>query len=223
MGRVASVRVGHPRVMARPGWDHHVERQWTSAYIKDEVAGAVLVGPLGLAGDEQFDKVDHGGPNMAVLAYAAAHYPRWHEELGIAGFGFGAFGENLVIEGFDERLVAIGDRFRVGETVMEVSQPRGPCAHISRRWDRADLLQRVTETARTGWYLRLVETGRVAVGDAVERISQPHPEWPVERVFRYYTREHRDPEGLRALMALERLSAPWREALERRLRVDADK
>jgi MOSC domain-containing protein YiiM len=216
-GRVVSVRAGRARVMARPAWDHRAEREYTSAYIKDEVPGPVMVGPLGLDGDEQVDKANHGGPHMAVLAYGAGHYPRWREELGIEGFGHGAFGENLAVDGDDETSVCVGDRFAAGGVVVEVASPRGPCADISRRWDREDLLRRVTETGRTGWYLRVIQPGRIAVGDAVTRVAQPHPQWPVGRVFHYYTRQARDAEGLRALIALEVLSPTWREAFERRL------
>jgi MOSC domain-containing protein YiiM len=216
-GRLVSVRAGRARVMTRPAWDHRPEREYTSAYIKDEVSGPVMIGPLGLAGDEQVDKVNHGGPQMAVLAYAASHYPRWREELGIEGFGHGAFAENLVVEGHDEEGVSVGDRFAIGGAVVEVASPRGPCADISRRWDREDLLQRVIQTARTGWYLRVIQPGPVTAGDAVTRIAHPHAEWPVARVFRYYTRQQHDDAGVRALIALEGLAPHWREVFTRRL------
>ncbi|MFI5054530.1 MAG: MOSC domain-containing protein, partial [Acidimicrobiia bacterium] len=151
--RVMSVRVGRVRVMPRPEWDHGADRRWTSAYVKDEVSGAVEVGTLGLSGDEQFDRVHHGGADMAVLAYGVDHYTWWRSELGIAELGPGAFGENLSVADLDETTVCVGERWSVGTVVLEVSQPRGPCANISRRWNREDLLTRVTRSRRGGWYL----------------------------------------------------------------------
>lgn len=220
--RIVSVRVGRPRTLPRPEWDHHVRREWRSAYLKDEVAGPVEIGRLGLAGDEQADKTHHGGPHMAVLAYGADHYAAWREELGIPEFGPGAFGENLSVTGWDESSVCIGDRFAAGEVVFEVSQPRGPCAHISRRWNREDLLGRVTKHGWPGWYLRVIEPGRVTLGDAFARVACPHPEWSVARVFAYYTRERHDADGLRALLVLDDLAPVWRETFGKRLEASGE-
>ena len=215
--RVVSVRVGRVRVLARPPWDRHAEREWSSGYLKDSVAGPVAVGRLGLEGDEQFDRVNHGGPDKAVLAYAADHYPAWRGELGIADFGPGAFGENLTITGLDETMVSVGERWTIGGVTLEVSQPRGPCANISRRWNREDLLDRVTRSRRGGWYLRVIAPGRLATGDLVERRPAPSPEWTVDRVFAIYTRQLVDPEAVRALADLALLSARWRGVFSRRL------
>jgi MOSC domain-containing protein YiiM len=215
--RLLTVRVGRARAMPRPEWDHHPDRRWTSAYVKDEVTGSVEAGPLGLSGDEQFDRANHGGPDKAVLAYCADHYPGWRAELGIAEFGPGAFGENLCVTGLDETSVCIGERWVVGTVVLEVSQPRGPCANISRRWNREDLMLRVTRSRRAGWYLRVIDPGRLAGGDIVTRQAGPHPEWTVDRVFAFYARQIEDPEGLRVLAALPLLSDRWRGHFARRL------
>ena len=214
--RLVSVRVGRVQRMPRPEWDQHAERQWSSAYVKDEVSGAIGVGVLGLDGDEHFDRASHGGPDKAVLAYGADHYPAWRTELGIAEFGPGAFGENLCVTGLDETTVSIGDRWMIGSVTLEVSQPRGPCANISRRWNREDLMARVTRSRRTGWYLRVVRAGRLSAGDAVIRRPGPHVEWTVERVFSLYTRQIEDPVAIAALTALPVLSARWREEFARR-------
>jgi MOSC domain-containing protein YiiM len=215
--RVVSVRVGRIRAMPRPDWDHHAEREWSSAYLKDSVAGPVPVGPLGLEGDEQFDRVSHGGPDKAVLAYSADHYPAWRDELGIAEFGPGAFGENLTVTGLDETQVCVGERWTVGEVTLEVSQPRGPCANISRRWNREDLLKRVTDSRRGGWYLRVITPGRLATGDIVERHPAASPEWTVDRVFALFARQLDDPEAVRTLADLAPLASRWRGYFGRRL------
>lgn len=215
--RVVSVRAGRVRVMTRPDWDRHVEREWSSAYLKDAVAGLVSVGALGLEGDEQFDRESHGGPDKAVLAYSADHYPAWRGEIGIADFGPGAFGENLTITGLDETRVCIGERWTIGGVMLEVSQPRGPCANISRRWNREDLLDRVTRSRLGGWYLRVITPGRLATGDLVDRHAAASPEWTVDRVFALYTRQVDDPDAVRALVGLAPLAKRWRDVFERRL------
>src|SRR6185295_2377340 len=94
-GRILAVHVGRARVMTRPDWDRARERTWTSAYVKEPVAGPVAASPLGLEGDEQHERAVHGGPTMAVLAYAGVHYAWWREELDLPEIGPGGFGENL--------------------------------------------------------------------------------------------------------------------------------
>ena len=214
-GRLLEIRVGRPQAMARPDWDHHPNRHWVSAYRKEPVLGAVRLGETGLDGDEVHDRRVHGGPTMAVLAYAAAHYPRWREELGIAEMGPGGFGENLVVDGFDESRVAIGDVWTVGTAKLCVSQPRGPCANISRRWDRKDLLARVNETHRTGWYLSVPQPGEIAAGDTIALVERPHPDWTIERILRLRAEPATDPEGVAELTRLPALTPAWRDHFAR--------
>jgi MOSC domain-containing protein YiiM len=208
---VTHVRTGRVATHARPDWDHHAERTWRTGYVKDEVRGAVRAMRLGLQGDEQFDTRVHGGPDMALLAYAAAHYARWAAELALPGFGPGAFGENLVIQGHDESLVCIGDVYAIGGAVVQVSQPRGPCANISRRWNQQDLLARVVATGRTGWYLRVLEEGDVRAGDPVVARERPHADMGVDRVLRLRLDPASDPDGVAAIAACEALSREWRD------------
>jgi MOSC domain-containing protein YiiM len=203
--------------MPRPEWDRNAEREWSSGYLKDAIAGPVTVGPLGLGGDEQFDRVNHGGPDKAVLAYCAEHYPAWRAETGIEELGPGAFGENLTVTGLDETMVCVGERWTIGSVTLEVSQPRGPCANISRRWNREDLLQRVADSRRGGWYLRVITPGQLAEGDTVERELGLSPEWTVDRIFALYLHQIDDPDAIGTLAGLETLSARWRGAFARRL------
>jgi MOSC domain-containing protein YiiM len=208
--------------MPRPDWDHHRERTWTSAYIKDEIAGSVQVGPTGLEGDEQFDRRSHGGPSMALLAYAADHYPIWRTELDLPEIGPGGFGENLTIDGLDERNICIGDRLTAGSVELSVTQPRGPCANISRRWNRKELLGRVTETRRSGWYLGVPRPGTITAGDRIAVVDRPHPEWTIERVFALRLEPGGDRESIAFLARCPELSEYWRDKfadLERRLAV----
>lgn len=209
-GRLAGIQVGRARTHARPDWDRARSRTWISAYQKLPVTGPVKVSRTQVEGDEHVDQPAHGGTEMAALAYSAGHYPHWREELGLEGFGPGAFGENLTIEGFEERGISIGDVFEVGDVRVQISNPRGPCANISRFWGREDLLKRVTESGRTGWYLRVLREGTIEAGMPVTRVERPQPEWTVERVFRARVDPHADLGDVAKLTELPLLSEEWR-------------
>ena len=209
-GTIVSVRVGRVRELSRPGWDHHEERSWRSAYGKDEVAGPVRVTALGLEGDEQADTAVHGGPQQAVLAYAAAHYPHWREVPGLEAMGPGGFAENLTVETFDESGVCSGDMFEAGPVTLQVSQPRGPCASISRWWNEPRMVTLASGSVRIGWYHRVLREGTLATGDAYRLVERRCPEWTVARVFRLRSGLEQDPGAVRALIACPELSPLWR-------------
>lgn len=210
-GRVVSVRAGRARTHDRPEWDKARTSTWTSAFMKDEVAGPVRIGKLGLEGDHQHDKRVHGGPEMAVLMYGEPNYAFWRTLAGLEGMGPGGFGENLTVSGLHEKAICIGDVLQVGGTRLQVASPRGPCANISRRWNAQWLLPRVREERRTGWYLRVLGEGAVRVGDELTLVERPHPDWTVDRLLalRYITPRSQD--ELAEAAALAVLSEEWRE------------
>jgi MOSC domain-containing protein YiiM len=181
--RLLSIQVALPRTHGNEGAREPLDRAWTTAFFKEPVAGPVWLGRANLAGDRQADTKSHGGPDKAVLAYAAAHYPLWRAELGVE-MPFGAFGENFTVAGLDEGSVCLGDVYAVGGARVQVSQPRIPCWKIARRWRRKDLSARVQATGRTGWYLRVLDEGAVAPGDEFGLLERPHPEWTVARANR---------------------------------------
>jgi MOSC domain-containing protein YiiM len=216
-GRIESVRVGRAREHERPKWDHTPGKSWKSAYVKDEAPGAVRVGKLGLEGDEQFELESHGGPDGAVLTYPFDHYARWREELKLPAMGPGGFAENLSVRVLDERGVCLGDRYSTGTALLEVSQPRGPCANISRHWDRADLLKIVADSARGGWYSRVIEEGVVRVGDTMTLTERPCEGWTIERVYRIRMDPDADRGDVEWLARCEWISARWRAKFTARL------
>src|SRR5207253_6200200 len=131
--RIESVQVGLPRNAG----------EMRTAFGKRSVAGPVRAGRTNLEGDEQADRRYHGGPDMAVLAYAADHYPAWRAELSWPELPLGGFGENLSVSGATEETVCIGDVWRAGSAVFQIASPRKPCHKISDYWGRPDLLERV--------------------------------------------------------------------------------
>ncbi len=185
-----------------------------SAIAKTPADGAIDIGPLGLTGDEQGDRVHHGGPDKAVHHYPHDHYPHWRGVLGGHPLltGEGAFGENISTTGMLETDVCLGDRFRLGTALVEVSQGRQPCWKLDHRFGRAGVLAEVVRTARSGWYYRVIESGRVAAGDPCELTERPLPEWSVARCFNLLVGggHKADPAAVRALANQPLLAAPWR-------------
>ena len=139
-----------------------------SAIGKLPVTDAVAVGAMGLAGDEQADRTVHGGIDKAIHHYPADHYGWWRDYLGdVALLGApGAFGENISTAGLDEHSVFLGDRFRLGTALVEVTQARQPCWKLDHRFGTKGVMSQVVKTRRTGWYYRVLEPGHVRVGDA---------------------------------------------------------
>ncbi|MBO9603202.1 MAG: MOSC domain-containing protein [Novosphingobium sp.] len=188
-----------------------------SAIAKRPVAGPVAVGPLGLAGDEQADKVHHGGVDMAVHHYPHDHYPAWRAELDDHPLlaAAGAFGENISTDGLTEEIVLIGDRFRLGSALVEVSQGRQPCWKIDHKFERKGITARVLQTVRCGWYYRVLEPGTVSEGDYLELVERGHEGWDVERVFRAMFHKGASTQELVGVAQLTALSQEWRgRALE---------
>ena len=190
-----------------------MDRPWVTGFFKSPVTEPVWLGRTGLAGDGQADSKNHGGPDKAVLAYAADHYPLWHAELNRSDLSYGAFGENFTIAGLSEETVCIGDVFAVGPVRVQVSQPRQPCWKIARRWRIKDLTARVLSTGRTGWYFRVLVEGYVQPGLPVVLIERPFPRWTVARASEIMRHRRDDPAAAAELAACPLLSVSWRRSL----------
>ncbi len=156
-----------------------------SAIGKQPVAHAVAVGAMGLAGDQQADRSVHGGIDKAIHHYPADHYAWWRGHLGAVPLldAPGAFGENIAAMGLDENNVCLGDRFRLGTALVEVSQGRQPCWKLDHRFATRGVTAQVIQTRRSGWYYRVLEPGQVQAGDALDLIERPHPDWPLASLF----------------------------------------
>lgn len=199
-GVVRAVLAGPIRALRSPREPGGDATAWRSAILKSPVPRAELH-TLGLLGDAQKDKKHHGGPSKAVLVYAAAHYTMWdavlrphaaaHAEAlrGMSGdvdasqYGFGAFGENLTVDGLSEHTVCLGDRWRIGTGELQITEPRGPCGTLTRRWLRPALLREVSQTAAAGWYNAVVRDGVVAPGDEAVLLERVQDQWTIARVF----------------------------------------
>ncbi|QDK31222.1 MOSC domain-containing protein [Sphingomonas sp. IC081] len=185
-----------------------------SAIAKQPVAGAVRVHLLGLEGDAQADLSVHGGPDKAIHHYPHDHYAFWREQLGDHPLlaHYGAFGENIATQGLTEEAICIGDRWRLGTALVEVSQGRQPCWKLDHRFGGAAVNAGMVRSRRAGWYYRVIEQGEVAAGETMELAARPWPEWSVKRVFGLLIAGDykQDREGLEALGEVAQLAAPWK-------------
>ena len=160
MARVLSVNVAEPRTLMRRG------RELPTGLWKRPVEGAVAVGPLGLAGDLHADRRVHGGHDKAVYAYASEDVEWWEGELG-RDLGPGFFGENLTLRGVDVSGARIGERWEIGSTLLEVTEPRRPCWKLATKVGEPRFVKRFAQAGRPGAYLRVLREGEVRAGDAV--------------------------------------------------------
>jgi MOSC domain-containing protein YiiM len=207
---VLEIRIGSPEPFGPKGEP--------SAIDKQPVAGPVPAEIGGIVGDAHGDPRRHGGPDKAIHAYPAAHYPLWRTELPqLAGrLCPGGFGENLVVAGVTEAGVCLGDRFRLGEALLEVSQGRQPCWKLNVRFGRPDIARLVQATGRSGWYFRVLEPGAIQAGDAVLE-ARPNPDWTLARVSRLLYHDRLNRPDLAAFATLPGLTDSWRRLAEARL------
>ena len=212
-GRIEAVCVSGADLLPLP--DRRPNR---SGIRKSPVEGPVAVHELGLDGDVQVNKKHHGGEGQAVYAYAQEDADFWIAELD-RELPPGRFGENLRTSGLDLRNALLGDRWRVGTALLEVTAFRIPCANFARFWDVPDLIKRFSAHGATGAYLRVLETGEIGAGDPVEIVFRPDHGITVEQAFRI-TMNHRSrlPELAPALQYLPVKEQPKLAAqIEKRL------
>lgn len=209
IGRLVSVNVGTPRMIEWQG------RRIRTAIWKDPVTGPVEVRGVNVAGDDQADRRVHGGTDKAVYAYGAEDYAWWSDKLGIE-VGPGWFGDNLTVEGFDLRASWVGERWRIGTCLLEVSEPRMPCYKLGARMGTADFVELFGVVGRFGSYLRIVEEGVVTAGDEVFRVARPAVELTVAELA--------ESQGANETVLLERVAghpavpAKWARRARRALR-----
>ncbi|MEI4273624.1 MOSC domain-containing protein [Klenkia sp. LSe6-5] len=166
-GRVEAVCVSGSDLLPLPG-----KRPSTTGIRKRPVGGRVAVLDETLDGDRQVNRKHHGGEGQAVYAYAAEDAAWWATDLG-RDLPAGSFGENLRTTGLDLTGAVLGSRWAVGSALLEVTAPRIPCANFARFWDVPDLVKRFTAHGASGAYLRVLQTGDVGAGDAVEVVHVP--------------------------------------------------
>lgn len=203
--RVCSVNVGRSREVEWHG------RVVTTAIWKDPVDGPVVVDGVNLHGDDQADRRVHGGIDKAVYAYALEDYEWWARTDG--PLRPGTFGDNLTTAGIDLNAAFVGDRWRVGSAVLEVTQPRSPCFKLAIRMGDERFTDRFKEAGRLGVYLRIIAGGEITAGDAIEIGPAQQPATLISSL----AHGDLDEEALHRVAEDPRVPEAWRRSARRSL------
>lgn len=188
-----------------------------TSLCKTTLDSPVWLGPEDLEGNWQANRKHHGGPDKAICCYPSEHYPAASDFLR-QRLAWGAFGENFTLAGLLENEVSVGDRFRVGDAVVEVTQPRHPCATLSKRYGSRDLPAWILRHGYTGWYLRTIEQGLVEPADELVLLERPYPRWTITELNRLMAGRDVTADELRQVIELPPLSADWRKVFQSRLK-----
>jgi ferredoxin-NADP reductase/MOSC domain-containing protein YiiM len=205
-GRLLSLNVGLPKDVAWQGRTVH------TGIWKTPVDGPRPVRRLNIDGDGQGDLAGHGGEMRAVLVYQRASYEHWRKHLGRDSLEFGSFGENFTVEGLADDEVHIGDRYRIGEAEFEVTQPRVTCFRVGMRLGEPAMPSLLVAHKRPGFYLRVIEEGRVRTGDDIVRTRVGEHALSVTEIDGLLYLPHRDVEMLRKAVTVEALSPGWQQS-----------
>lgn len=209
--KVLSLNVGLPRTV---WWK---DREVTTGIFKEPVQGAVALRRHNLDGDRQADLEVHGGISKAVYAYPSEHYRLWANELPGMELPWGMFGENLTTEGLLEETVHIGDQFRIGTSVLMVSQPRLPCYKLGLKFGRDDILKRFLESNRSGVYFSVVEEGMINTGDAIEPLHIEPQGVSVADTNRAYVNPRENVLVMRRALEVKALASGFRSYFQEQL------
>ena len=208
MARLLSVNVGRPRDIAWRGKTVH------TAIWKDPVQGRCMVRRLNIDGDGQGDLEGHGGEHRAVFVYQIESYRYWQDRLGRSDFTYGQFGENFTVDGLSDDEVCIGDRYRIGETLFEVTQPRVTCYRVGIRMNEPQMAALLTSSGKPGFYFRVLQEGEVETGDEIVKVADGPERMTVAEINALlYLPGHSRQQVERALR-IPALSAGWRTSFQ---------
>jgi MOSC domain-containing protein YiiM len=205
-----SVNIGKSQSIEREG--HSVE----TGIFKQPCTGPVQITEMGLVGDEICETENHGGVDQAVYLYGADDYAWWENELG-QPLPPGAFGENLTVSGLESAAHSIGDRFRIGEVILEVTAPRIPCGTLATRMSDARFARRFQQAERPGLYCRVIQEGAVRAGDPVTLDPRAGEAVSVVELFRSFYSDNPDEATLRRILAAP-IAIRYRRRADRLLR-----
>jgi len=192
-------------------------REISTGIYKSSVDGPRMIHRTNIDGDKQADLKVHGGPHKAVYAFPIEHYDFYQENLGQTGFEFGHFGENLTIAGLLEAAVFIGDRYQMGQALLEVSQPRSPCFKFGIKMGSREAIKICLSSAKTGFYFRVVEEGNIRAGDNIKRTFRDSNALSVEAVHRLYYHDKQNSAALKQAIQCTALAPGFKDEFVDRL------
>src|SRR5262245_48203235 len=208
MARLLSVNVGLPQDIDWRG------RKVYTAIWKSPVQGRRLVGRLNIDGDGQGDLHGHGGEHRAIYCYQIDAYRYWEKRLGRSDFTYGQFGENFTIDGLADDEVCIGDRYRIGSALFEVTQPRVTCYRVGIRMNEPRMAALLTGSGKPGFYMRVLEEGEVGAGDEIIKAGEEQERMTIAQVNALLYLGDHPREKLEQALRLKALPAGWRSSFE---------
>src|SRR5262245_40904628 len=208
MARLLSVNVGLPRDIEWKGRTVH------TGIWKSSVGGRCHVGRLNVDGDGQGDLAGHGGEQRAVFVYQIDSYHYWQEQLKRSQFVYGQFSENFTIEGLPDDAVCIGDRFRIGSALFEVTQPRVTCYRVGIRMNEPRMPALLTSSGRPGFYCRILQEGDVGAGDDIVKVGHATERMTVAEINALLYSPDHDRHRLERAVRIDALSPGWRGSFE---------
>jgi ferredoxin-NADP reductase/MOSC domain-containing protein YiiM len=214
MPRLISVNVGLPRDVTWNG------KNIRTAVWKAPVTGRRMVRKLDIDGDAQADLAGHGGEQRAVLVYQMDSYHYWERFLGRTDFSFGQFGENFTVDGLPDNEVCIGDRYRIGDAIFEVTQPRVTCYRVGVRLNEPRMAALLVEHRRPGFYLRVLQEGEVAAGDDIVKVADGPERTTVAEVDALLYLPGHSNEQLQRALRIPALSKGWQSSFQAMLQQD---
>ncbi|WP_158790675.1 MOSC and FAD-binding oxidoreductase domain-containing protein [Granulicella sp. L60] len=214
MPKLLSVNVGLPREIE---WQGKLVR---TAILKRSLPHRVIARRLNLDGDGQADLQGHGGEQRAVMVYQIQAYRYWERELGQKGFEFGQFGENFTVDGLADDEVCVGDRYRIGSAVFEVTQPRVTCYRLGIRMNNLQMPALLVSHRRPGFYCRVIEEGEVGAEDEILKIADGPGKISVAEIDSLLYLPNHDPSRIAIAASIPALSPGWKGSLEELLKAD---
>jgi ferredoxin-NADP reductase/MOSC domain-containing protein YiiM len=208
MGRLLSVNVGLPRDVPWQGKTVH------TGIWKAPVKGPRMVRRLNIDGDGQGDLAGHGGEHRAVLVYQHDCYRYWQSRLGRTDFTYGQFGENFTVDGLSDAEVCIGDRYRIGGALFEVTQPRVTCYRAGIRMNESEMAALLVKHGRPGFYFRVLEEGEVEAGDQITRVASGPERMSVFEIDALLYMPGHPRDQLERALRIPALSTGWRSSFE---------
>ena len=189
-----------------------------SAIRKNVVEGMQEVTLTGIVGDEQADLAVHGGREKAIHHYPSEHYSHWKKQFPESQSIYvpGGIGENISTSGFTETDLCIGDILAVGSTRLQISQGRQPCWKLNLHTENPNLAAAFQKSGKTGWYYRVLETGKINTGDDMQVVERPCPEWNLREVILARFNPRLEPETALQLSQLTELAEPWRASFAKK-------
>ncbi len=195
-------------------------KQISTSIFKKAVFDSVSVTEQGLAGDQQVDLENHGGGHKAVYAFSVKHYDYWMERLELDDLMLGHFGENLTLTDLDESQLCIGDQLKINDCILEITQPRVPCFKLGMVFNDNSFPKRFIEHGATGIYFKVLQTGKIQVGDTAT-LHYQHPEQlSVQTLFTaYFDKDFLNPlDIMKRASTITELSDEWRQKVLAKLR-----